>query len=848
MKNALIYFFIANFLLMFNGGFTAPSKYEGMIIRMIEFEGLKNVDAEDLLVELEQTYIDKGFPLKASEVRKAIKLIFAKGQFEDVTAEVAEHGDGVKLRFVCRERPLISKITFKGLKEKSNIDLEGIIPVKEGDVLKVDLLENSINLMKNKYKEDGFYSAVINYKLNKNEKENTVEVYFIVDEGEEIKVEKISILGSRKVKADKLRSVMETKESGWLDDGKFNKDIYEQDKGKIIAYLKELGYNDAQIIEDRVEYEWKDPEEEKDRAIYITIKVVEGEKYYFDKYTISGNKIFDTKTLESKFQLTKTGEEFNNTSFQMDRQSISFTYASKGYIFARVTPKRTVEEREVKVKEGTEKRKFVRIDFEIQEGSQAYIENIIIKGNKKTKDKVIRREIAAKEGELFNSAKIQISREKVFNLGYFKQVNFDIRPGSKEGLMNLIVDVEEQPSGTISLGGGYGTQSGFSIFGDIAENNLMGNGQRVGLRLQYGPTQTEITLSFHEPWLMDNYPLGFSSSIFYKLYTIKTDSMFSSSSDDDEAEYQLQKIGYTLGLHYQFWYHYTVGAIWGHAFKTILNASGNCDDDIFLEQSYERQETRTISYYISRNTKDNYLNPTRGTYAKFRVDLTGGTVLRGDDHFITYTPETYAYFNPFGIHLPFLKTHPIVIELRANGTFNTPPFDKRRLEKIQSQDDNAWLESEDMLYLGGAETLRGWDAYDDLFPESWQNRLYHRITYGAELRIPVHPQMFWLALFFDAGSLWTDSFWEKTASASDRRDINNDRANKQLYDIRDFFNADKMSYFKYSWGFGFKVQIPMMPLRFWFGRKVEWVGMDKGFFHELSQDFNFQFSIGDFRF
>jgi outer membrane protein insertion porin family len=844
MRNAFIYIFIAGFLLMFNGGFSAPSKYEGMIIKKIEFTGLKNVDANDLLIELEQTDIYNGFPLKAVEVRKAIKLIFDKGQFEDVSVEVEEYQEGVKLRFVCKERPLISKIGFKGVKEKSNIDLENLIPVKEGDALKLDILENSIKLIKNKYKEEGFYNAVINYKLNKNEKNNTVELFFIVDEGEEIKVEKISILGTKKIKADKIRSVMDTKETGIFDDGKFNKDLYEQDKGKILAYIKEFGYIDAQIIEDKVEYEWKDPEEEKNRAIFITVKVVEGEKYYFDKYTVSGNKVFDTKTLESKFQLQETGEDFNNTLFQMDRQSISFTYASKGYIFARVTPKKTVEEREVNLSSGSEKRKFVRIDFEIEEGSQAYIENIIIKGNKKTKDKVIRREILIKDGELFNSEKIQISREKIFNLGFFKQVNFDVRPGSREGLMNLIVDVEEQPSGTISLGGGYGTQSGFSIFSDIAENNLMGNGQRVGLRLQYGPSQTDITLSFQEPWLLDKYPLGFSASIFYKLYTIKTESLFGNSSE--EASYQLQKIGYTLGLHYQFLIDYTIGVIWGHAFKSTKNPSGNNTDEIFYEKSYGIQETRTISYYISRNTKDNYMNPTKGTYAKFRVDFTGGTVLRGDDHFITYTPETYAYWTPF--NLPFLKTHPCVFEFRANGTFDTPPFDRNRLEKIQPQKKNAWLENEDMVYLGGAETLRGWDAYDSSFPVSWQYRLYHRITYGAEFRIPIHPQMLWLALFFDAGSLWTDSFWEKTRTETELRYINKDKANKQLYDIRDFFEADKMNYFKYSWGFGFKIQLPMMPLRFWFGRKVEWVGKDRGFFHEMSQDFNFQFSIGDYRF
>ncbi|MFH0974934.1 MAG: outer membrane protein assembly factor BamA [Spirochaetota bacterium] len=844
MKKAFIYVFIFSLLVMFNGVFSAPSKYEGMIIRKIEFSGIKNVDADDLLIELEQTELDVGFPLKAIEVRKAIKLVFNKGQFEDVTLEVEEYRDGVRLKFVCKERPLISKISFKGVKEKSNIDLENLIPVKEGEVLKIDLLENSIKLMKNKYKEEGFYNAVISYKLNKKEKDNSVEVTFIVDEGEEIRVEKISILGAKKSKASKLAGVMETKESGLFDDGKFNKDIYEQDKAKIVGYSKELGYIDAQIIEDKVEYAWKDPEEKNERAIFITIKLIEGEKYYFDKYTIAGNKVFTTKTLESKFELTENGEVFNNTSFTRDMQSISFNYASKGYIFARVVPNKTIQERDVKVDGKTEKRKFVRVDFQIEEGSQAYIENIIIKGNKKTKDKVIRRQLVVKEGELFNSEKIQISREKVFNLGYFKQVNFDIRPGSKEGLMNLIVDVEEQPSGTISLGGGYGTQSGFSIFADIAENNLMGNGQTVGLRVQYGPTSTEVSLRFFEPWLLDKYPLGFSSSIFYRLYTYPDDSIFSNTNED--AEYQVQKFGYTLGLSYQFWYYYNVGIIWEHAFKSILNPTGNSPDDIFIEESHGLQESRTISYYISRNTKDNYMNPTRGTYAKFRVGFTGGTLLRGDDHFITYSPEAYAYYSPF--NLPFLKTHPVVFEFRANGTFLTPPFDKRKLEEIQSPYGNAWLESEDMLHLGGADTLRGWELDDSSFPESWQGRLFHRITYGAELRIPVHPQMLWLALFFDAGSLWNDKFWEKYRTDDDRKVIDNDLKNRQVYDIRDFFDADKMNYFKYSWGFGFKIQLPMMPLRFWFGRKVEWVGKDNGFFHEINQDFNFQFAIGDYRF
>jgi outer membrane protein insertion porin family len=437
---------------------------------------------------------------------------------------------------------------------------------------------------------------------------------------------------------------------------------------------------------------------------------------------------------------------------------------------------------------------------------------------------------------------MQVSREKIFNLGFFKQVNFDVRPGSREGLMNLIVDVEEQPTGTISLGGGYGTTSGFSIFADIGENNLLGNGQRVGLRFEYGPLRSSITLSFNEPWLFD-YPVGFNASVFYMLSTVPTSSIFPNSNE--EAEYQKQSIGYSLGLSYRFWYYYGVGTVWSHAFKSVINPTGNSSDAVFLEEALGVQQKRTMTFYTYRDSKDNYMNPTRGSRVEFAVAFTGGYFLRGDDHFIKYSPDMYVYYSPF--HLPFLKTHPCVIEVRANANFLMPPMMRDKVEQFQARASDEWLESEDRLYIGGPETLRGWEYFDLALPSSWRIGLYHRILYGAEFRIPIHPQMLWMAFFFDAGSLWTDQFWEKTLTDSSKEILLEDKATKQVYDITDFFDADLMYYFKYSYGFGFKIQIPMMPLRFWFGRKMVWTGKDHGYFREIG-DFTFQFGIGDMRF
>ncbi|TAL31225.1 MAG: outer membrane protein assembly factor BamA [Spirochaetes bacterium] len=835
---------LAIVLAYYAGGSSEPSRFEGKNVGKIEFQGLKNISEDDLRYNA-GIETREGEPLKAAVIREDIKRVFNQGSFEDVRVEVEEYEGGVRVRFLCKERPIVKKITFKGVEKLYDTELSELVSIKEGEPLRIERIEKSVKQLKKKYDGEGLFNAVIKYFIKRDidkDDPDAIELVFTIDEGEEIKVQKITILGAEAIPAKTLKGVMETEEDGFFKTAEFKKDIYEQDKAKIVALYKENGYLDAQILEDRVEYEWKDPDAESQRTIFVTIKVMEGERYYFDKYTMAGNKVFEGRVFEQQYEQTDSGEIFNDTRFQRDRQMISFTYASKGYIFTRVIPKRTVEEREVEVSEGKEKRKFVRIDFEIEEGSQAYVENIIVKGMKKTKEKVIRREILINEGELFNAYKVQISREKIFNLGFFKQVNIDMRPGSKEGYMNLIIDVEEQPTGTISLGGGYGTTSGFSIFADIGENNLLGNGQRVGVRFEYGPLRSSITLSFNEPWLFDM-PVGFNASIFYMLNTIPTTSIFPNS--DEQAEYQKQSIGYSLGLSRRFLYFYGVGTVWSHSFKSVLNPSGNSADAVFIEEGLGIQQKRTLTLYAYRDSKDNYMNPTGGSRIEIAAAFTGGYFLRGDDHYIKYSPDLYWYFSPF--HLPLLKTHPCVIELRANASLLTPPLQRQQVEKMQPRSKDEWLESEDRLYVGGPETLRGWQYFDLTFPSSWRLGLFHRILYGAEFRIPIHPQMLWFAFFFDAASLWTDKFWEQNLGDTSLEIISEDRKNKELYDIRDLFKVSLMPYFRYSWGFGFKIQIPMMPLRFWFGRKMLWVGKDKGYFREIS-DFDFQFGIGDMRF
>jgi outer membrane protein insertion porin family len=844
-------------ILTMNGASTEPSRYEGKTVKRVIFLGLKNIDEEDLAYEVAmETQVNT--PLNSFSVRTDIINLYnySGGLFDTIDVSIEESEGGVILTFLFKERKLITEVELKGVGELSETDLTTLISVKIGDPLRIDSIDKSVAQLKAKYVSEGMLNAVIRYDIIPESEEDTVKVVFRIDEGEPLKVQKVSLFGSSKVHVEELLALMETKETGLFRDGVFKRDIFEQDKGKILAYYRQLGYLDAQLLDDGdenvIKYEWTDPDKKEERGIFITLKISEGDIYYFDGYTVKiasheGDKpVYTIDSITGEFQMATSDYDddkpvFNDTMFQADRQGISFKYASQGYIFARVVPNRTVTERDVLVDGKIEKRKFVKIDFVIDEGSQAYIEQIIIKGNQKTKDKVIRRELVVKEGELFDARKMQISRELVYNLGFFKQVNVDVRPGSRDGFMNLIIDVEEQPTGTISLGGGYGTTSGFSIFSDLGENNLFGNGQRVGLRLEYGPTRSSVTLSFSERWLLD-YPIGFNASIFYNVFTLQAGSLFPDSTEI--SEYQKEAFGYSLGLSYRFWYYYTVGTLWSHSFKRIVNPSGNSPDTVFILESLGIQEKRAVTMYSYRDSRDNYMNPTSGYRAGAGVTFTGGSILGGEDHFLKYTPEFSIYYSPFT--LPYLKSHPCVIEARISATFLREPFSSSSVSSQQNPIINEWLEAEDRLYLGGVETLRGWEYFDFSLPRSWRYvGLYHRIIYGLEFRVPLHPQMLWMALFFDGGALYSDEFWEGHLTGNMKEIVDEDIASGELMRIGDIWNQrnELLSYYKYSYGFGFRIQIPMMPLRFWFGKQMIYDGS----FRTIS-GYNFQFGIGDMRF
>ncbi|MCE9498926.1 MAG: outer membrane protein assembly factor, partial [Leptospira sp.] len=531
-------------VILYSGSPLFPKRGEfvGRSISDIVLVGNKNTTSDDIFAKIEMR---KGAILSEKMINGDLKALFSTGFFFNIDIK-AENGpnNSVKIIYELKERPRVEEIDFIGADEVFPADLRDKMPLKEGEVISPDKVTAARDMILKKYRDEGFFHAYVKFEIGKvNPKSNLVKVKFIIDEGDEIPVSKINIMGTKNVEPSEIQAILELKETGFIESGNFKETSFETDKQKIVAYLKTKGYLDAELVPEGTGWEihWENPKKKDKRVIVVNFKLNEGDLYYFNGYTTnhdytldpSGvpvflNKetnpigtpkeklkpVFETKYLENLYEFTTgdVGEVFDEGKFVKDRGLINELYSGKGYLFAQVVPKRryiTLNETELanygncSKKSDEEKksceeeyrtlhidelksilkdnpdykgRKFVHVDFVIRENNLAYVENIIIKGNKKTLDRVIRRELLFKTGDLFNSTLVNRSRERIFNLGYFKEVNFNMRPGSDETKMNLIVELVEQPTGTISMGGGYGTITGFSIFTELGENNLNGTG------------------------------------------------------------------------------------------------------------------------------------------------------------------------------------------------------------------------------------------------------------------------------------------------------------------------------------------------------------------------------------
>ena len=545
----------------------------------------------------------------------------------------------------------------------------------------------------------------------------------IINEGQEVQIERITFHGNENFENDDLLSEMdEIQEDRWWRSADFDPKKFDEDKAKVVQYYKENGYRDAEVLRDSISYN-------EDRTdLYIDIWVYEGNKYYFGDITFEGNVIFSEEELLLNLDIER-GDVYDQKKYDEGiRDRLQKMYYNQGYLFAQIQP------REIPVSIDT-----LNVDFQVREGHVVHVKEILISGNDKTNEKVIRREFKLHPGDVFNSAKLERSIRDVTILNYFAYANPDVRIIENDTKnVNLILDVQEKSTDMANMSAGYSQRDGLIGSIGLTFNNFSlmhpfsgGDGQRLSFDWQFGRIYRSISLSFTEPWLFNTPTLaGFS--------------IFDTRSGGGFYPWDRHDTGGTIRIGRRFYWpdnYFRGDWILRYAQTSISNIR---DDELFAGYTYYGRAGRStqisLTQILSRDSRNNPEFPTRGSVVSLSTEVSGG---------------------PFGGHQHFFKGI-VNVDWFIPLPFGLVLYSHNKYGLIETLRSNSFILYGEYFYIGGsglgfAEGLRGYDDGQVGPLTSSGSPLGGKtmVKNSLELRFPIapNPTIFGL-LFAEGGNAW----------------------------------------------------------------------------------------------
>ena len=504
----------------------AQNMFGGDPIADIKIEGTQRIEADTVRSYMQ---LNPGDPFAPDRIDKALKNLFATGLF----ADVAFRREGNTLIVKVVENPIINTIAFEGNDYLEFKDLFAEIQEKPRTVLTQSRVQADVQRILNLYRRSGRFGATVDPKIIKLD-QNRVNLVFEIKEGSRTDVRKISFVGNKSFSDSELRGVILTTETAWyrflVTTDTYDPDRLQVDRDRLRDFYLMNGYIDFKVISAVAELS---PEQD---AFYITFSLDEGERYKVGKVDVKTSlKDLDPEVLRSLVQV-KEGEWYDQRDVDKTTAALNDALGSLGYAFVDVQNRLDRDP----------KKKTVNITFSINEGPKVYVERIDIKGNARTLDSVIRREFRLVEGDAFNSSKLQRTKQRLTNLGFFANVDVKTLPGSTPDKTVIEVNVEEQSTGELSFGLGYSTTNGPLGLIKISERNLLGKGQSLSLATNLSFVTSNITLSFTEPYFLGR-PISAGVDIFDTV-TQNTNSTFGNSNipyDESDLGFGL-RAGYDI--------------------------------------------------------------------------------------------------------------------------------------------------------------------------------------------------------------------------------------------------------------------------------------------------------------
>ncbi len=626
------------------------------IVGDIEVSGNKSVSSFLILSQIESK---AGAPFSPVKARQDLKRIYTMGMFSDVKLETEDLGrNQIKLIFIVVEKSVISQLVIEGNKDLKTKKILDLISSEEGAALNEQLIHEDVKKIETQYQELGYHYAEIKPQIS--EKNGKWTVTFKIKEGHRVRIKKIEFVGNENFSARKLRKLMKTRVKKFFNKGYFKEKEFKGDLTKLVSFYKDNGFLDVKI--DRYEVNLG----EKKAFLYITIYVEEGKQYHLEKLDVTGNEIFDSDFILKSLSM-RPGMIYSEKNLREDINSVFRLYAEKGYIFVRIWPDIK------KTEEGT-----IQLILNIKEGDVAYIEEILIEGNVKTKDIVIRRELLVKSGEIFNGKKVERTRERLYNLGYFKSVDVDTSAGTAPDRRNLIFRVEEQKTGSFGIGAGYSSVDKAIGFVELEQRNFdlfnfpnfTGDGQDILIRAEFGSRRKDYRLSFTEPWLF-NWPLSFGFDVYQRSWV--------------REDYDENRTGGDIRLGKRIGEDLSVYLTYKNETVKISDIDTGASQDIWDEEG--SNDISSLRLSLVRDTRNNVFDPSRGSRTIIATEYAGG-FLQGDKDFIKCTLDSNWFFNPVG---------KIILDLSFVTGW------------VESFGDSERVPIYERFYAGGGESIRGYE-------------------------------------------------------------------------------------------------------------------------------------------
>lgn len=686
-----------------------------------------------------------GQPYSQQVINEDIKRLYATGFFTDIKVDLSDYQDGVRVIFIVTEKPILEAIVFKGNRIFNNKKLEQTIKSKIGDILEDKQLREDIEAIKQLYENRGFTLANIEPNIKTDEKSNKATVEIIITEGSRLKIKRVDIQGNKAFSDSRILKLIKTRAASLFRSGFFKEDVLEEDLESIKTFYQNQGYIDVGVTH-QVNYS------KNKQLIYLTIKIDEGKKYLVGTVSITGLNILSQKEILKRIKMT-SGRVFTQEGLRADIATIQGLYFEKGYIFAQVRTATSLNADTGKID----------ITYSIVENELAYVDKIRIRGNTKTKDVVIRRELRILPTEAFDGKKLQRSKEKLYNLGYFEEVSYDIESGSAPDKKDLVVNVKEAKTGEFSFGGGYSTVDKIVGFIQVSQNNFdlfnlptfTGGGQQLSLRAEFGSVRKDYELTFTEPWIFGQpYLFGID------LYRLSRER-----STDIGYGYDEERKGGDLRFGKEFNDFLRADLTYRLEDVDISNVSSDASADLKNEEG--KNTISSLKLQLTQDTRDNAYNPTRGYVTVASVEGAGG-VFSGDKDFVKYYGSSSWYFTQFERCLLELRLRAGLADTYGSST--TVPIYER-------------------FYAGGANTIRGYKErrVGPRDPNSNDPIGGNSMFIGnIEYTVPI-VQYIKVAVFYDGGNVWPK--------------------------MKDFLSSD----LKYGAGLGVRIKTPIGPVKLDYG-------------------------------